>query len=100
MSVSGVVNNVFVYKSSFNVAAPLSICTVAEQRALIGCGHQAFISTSEIYRRMFEQCDEHCVAQNGALMFHEKACPHSAAATFEAIKQLKIFILVINQLDA
>jgi hypothetical protein len=61
-SVSGLVSVVFVYICSLKVAVLLSNCTVVEQQAVIFVLSEG-VKTSEIYRRMFAQYGEHCMAQ-------------------------------------
>jgi hypothetical protein len=61
--VSGLVSVVFVFKSSSKMVAPLSNCTLVEQRAVIHFLRSEDVVTSEIYRRMLVQYGEQCMAQ-------------------------------------
>jgi len=70
------------------MAAPLSNCTVVEQRAVIRYFWRDGVKTSEIYMRILAQYGEPCMAQKGIFCYH-KAHPHSAATTFQAVRKLK-----------
>jgi hypothetical protein len=91
--VSGLFSVVFAYKSSSKMAALLLNCTAVEQRAVIRFLWSEGIKTSEIYRRMLAQYGEHCMAQKNVLLLHDNTCPHSAAVTVHAIRQLKFELL-------
>jgi len=51
------------HNSSYNVAAPLSTCTVAEQRSFINFLWSEDVKPSEIYRRMKVQYGDSCLSQ-------------------------------------
>jgi hypothetical protein len=88
-SVSGSVSVVFVYKSSLKMAAPLSKCTVVEQRAVIRlCGQNALKHLKPAMRK-----NSRGLLSKWVLLLHDNAGPHSAAATTAAIRQLKFELL-------
>ena len=90
--VSGLISVVFVYKASLNMAEPFSDCIVVEQRALIRFFF--FVARrhkiSQIFRRMLAiRKKVQRFSVQGGLFVHGNARPNSAAATPEAIRQLK-----------
>jgi hypothetical protein len=92
--VSGLVSVVFFYKSSLKMAGKFSHCTVVKQRAVIRFLLSQGVKTSEIYRRMLAISNKRRgLLSKALLLLRDKPRPHSAAATIEAIRQLKCELL-------
>jgi hypothetical protein len=92
--VSGLFSLVFAYNFFFQMTTPVSNSTVVEQRALI-----RFFFWSEggkapqVQAEASDSQEAHRFADQGFLVRHNNTRPHSAAATFEAIRQLKFKLL-------
>ena len=72
---SGLVSVVLAFKSSLNMAAPLSNCAVVDQRAVIHFLWSAEIKISEMYKREHSQYGEQHGA--GVALLHDNARPRS-----------------------
>ena len=92
-SVSGLVSVVFVYKSSLKLVALLLNCAFVEQQAVICffC-HQKALNhlkvIEESYQDMVKKKHRVCYVRVFSLL-HNNSRLHLAAATIEAIRQLK-----------
>ena len=51
------------HNSSYNMAAPLSTCTLEEQQSIIRFLWSESVKSSEIYRRMKVQYGDSCLSQ-------------------------------------